>query len=110
MILTNVPLIETITLAISKLILGKHPHCMLTQVLLYRMKFLLINSTLHIMNHTGQVTTIHTSIDHQIRNTIDDLKVVIILTWLLHQSRTMLIRCTGKLPYSVTPDPVTTLL
>ena len=80
MTLTNIPLIETITLAVSKLILCKHRHCMLTQVLLYRMKFLLINSILDTMNHTGQVTIIHASIDHHIRNTMDDLKVITVLT------------------------------
>ena len=80
MILTNVPLIETITSAISTLILGMHPHCMLTQALLYRMKILLINSTLDTMKHTGQVTIIHASIDHHIRNTMDDLKVITVLT------------------------------
>ena len=81
MTLTDIPLIETIILVVSNLtILGRHRHCMIIQILLYKMKILLINSILHIMNHTGQVTQMFTSIDHYMKKTTDNLKVVTILT------------------------------
>ena len=81
MTLTNILLIETIILVVSKLtILGSHRHCMLIQVILCKMKFLLINSIFHIMNHTNQVTKMPTSINHHMKNTMDDLKVVTVLT------------------------------